>query len=90
MWVASVFVAYLVLAFTIPLFGALAPVWRRARIPRQVRCPQIGEAAVIDLDTGYAVKNHALGNTELRVRHCSRWPEHNGCGRECLIQIAAV
>lgn len=90
MWVAPVFVAYLVLALTIPLVRALAPVWRRARIPRQVRCPQIGAAAAIDLDAWYAVKMHAIGDSELCVRDCSRWPEDRGCGRECLIQIAAV
>lgn len=90
MWEAPVFVAYLVLALTIPLVRALAPVWRRARIARQVRCPQAAGSASIDLDAWYAVKMHALGNSELCVRHCSRWPEDRDCGRECLIQIAAV
>lgn len=89
MLVVPVFIAFLVLAFTIPVVRALAPVWRRARVVRQVRCPQTGEGAAIDLDAWFAVTRHVLGDSELCVRHGSRRPEDR-CGRECLHQIATV
>ena len=90
MWVAGVFVSYLMLALLIPATWALARVWRRARIVREVRCPEFNVSAVLMLDPWYAVTRHALGEQGLSVRHCSRWRERTGCSRECLIQIAAV
>jgi hypothetical protein len=90
MWVVPVFVAYLILAFSIPVMWSLARVWRRAHIVRQVQCPEMGNSAVVDLDAWYAVKMHALGNRELCVRNCSRWSEKRGCEQACLVQIAAV
>ena len=89
MWVVPFFVAYLLLAFSIPAVWALSRVWRRAHVPRNVRCPQLGSPAVVDLDAWYAMKMHALGEQELCVHDCSAWPDHRGCGQECLVQIAA-
>jgi hypothetical protein len=33
------------------------------------------------------MRMHALGNPELLVRQCTRWPEYGGCGQECRQQI---
>ena len=90
MWVVFIFMSYLALALLIPTVWALAPVWRRARVSRPVNCPASREAAVIELDTWYAVKMHTLGNDERRIGACSRWPERRGCGQECLVQISAA
>ena len=90
MWVAGVFVSYLLLALLIPATWALARVWRRARIVREVRCPEFRASAVLTLDPWYAVKMHVRGDQGLSVRHCSRWSGGCDCGQECLIQIAAV
>jgi len=90
MWAVYTFVSYLALALLIPVAWALAPVWRRARLPRSVNCPALRDSALVELDAWYAVKMHTLGNDERRVRICSHWPERGGCGRECLAQIGVA
>jgi hypothetical protein len=88
MWVAYTFIAYLVLALTIPVGLSLAPVWRGRRGSKQVRCPLSGGCCSIALDPWHAVRMHALGEYELRVRSCTGWPERCDCAQECLAQIA--
>ena len=90
MWVVYTFISYLVLALLVPTVWALWPTWRRARASRHVTCPGISAPALIALDPWYAVRMHALGNSELRVRRCARWPEHRDCGKECLAQIGTA
>lgn len=68
MWVIYFFLSYLILALTIPTCWALVPIWRRARTSRQVTCPAASHTAIVDLDPWYAVRMHALGNQELRVK----------------------
>jgi hypothetical protein len=87
MWVVSFFVSYLALALIIPTCWALAPVWRRARHSRRVDCPGSAHVAMVDLDPWYAVRMSALGNPELRVKDCSRWPERSRCGQDCLVSL---
>jgi hypothetical protein len=90
MWVIYFFVSYLVLALLVPTACALWPAWRRARSPRHVTCPAVASPAFITLDACYAVRMHALGNSEFRVKGCDRWPAQSHCGRQCLGQIQAV
>ena len=90
MWVVGFFLFYLLLALLIPAFRVLVPVWRKARICRPLRCPFSGRAAVIELDPWYAIRMHALGDRELRVKDCSGWPEGRACGQSCLVNLRAV
>jgi len=87
MWAVYTVIAYFLLALLAPTGWALWRTWRRARVSRQVNCPAIGAPALITLDPWYAVRMHALGDNELRVGNCPRWPEQRDCGRECLTQI---
>jgi hypothetical protein len=87
MWVTYFFLSYLVLALAIPLGWSLVPLWRRAREARCVSCPGVSQTATVRLDPWYAVKMHARGDRELRVKDCSRWPEQCACTQECLVQI---
>jgi len=87
MWVAFVFICYLGAALAIPLCLALMPVWRKAAGLQQVSCPAAGTSSMIALDAWYAVRMHAKGDRELRVKDCERWPEACGCRQECLLQI---
>lgn len=84
MWVAYTVIGYFVLALLIPTGWALGRTWRRTRSSRAVTCPEIGNSYLVTLDPWYAVRMHALGNNELRVRDCARWPEHRDCGQRCL------
>lgn len=90
MWVAYVFIGYLVMALTIPVSIALVPAWRRHKGAQQVTCPATGASAIVMLDPWHAARMHALGNYELRVRSCTGWPERCDCGQECLTQIEPV
>jgi hypothetical protein len=90
MWVAYTIIAYFVLALLVPAAWALARTWRRTRTSRQVTCPSFGAPVLVTLDPWYAVRMHALGNYELRVMNCTRWPEERDCGQECLARTATV
>jgi hypothetical protein len=87
MWVVGFFLSYLILALIIPTSWALVPVWRKARASRHVDCPASSHIAMVDLDPWYAVKMHTLGNQELRIKDCSRWPGQRNCDQACLVQI---
>lgn len=87
MWVVYTFISYLILALLVPIAWALWPIWRRARVSRRVTCPSASAPALVTLDSWYAVRMHALGNSEVRVETCERWPERRQCGQECLAQI---
>ena len=90
MWAVYTFIGYLILALAIPTVVALWPVWRRARVSRQVVCPATGALTLVRLDPRFAVGMHVLGNAEARVKHCERWPEHRDCGQDCLAQIGTA
>jgi len=85
-YVVFAFLCYMLSAILIPLGWALIPVWRHARIAKSVTCPMDGRLAVVNLDAWYAVKMHALGDGERRVRDCSEWPTCGHCGQECVLQ----
>jgi hypothetical protein len=85
---------FLTVVAPIAAVGALyvvAPVvahtYRRFRPPRTVTCPENHEPAEIQIDAGEAAATAAFGKPELRVRRCSRWPEHEQCGQECLGEV---
>ena len=83
MWPVYLVITWFALALALPTGWALWGTWRRARVSRQVTCPQIGAPALVTLDPWYAVKMHALGENEMRVSNCARWPGQQDCGREC-------
>ena len=87
MWAVLTVIAYLLLALLIPMVWALGRTWRRTRNSRNVTCPELGALTEISLDSCYAVRMHAIGEQELRVRACARWPEHRDCGQNCLSLI---
>lgn len=90
MWVAFTFIGYLVLAMAAPTAWALWHTWRRAQTSRLVTCPALEKNAFVTLDPWYAVRMHALGERESRIKECACWPERRECGRECLLQIGSV
>ena len=87
-YVVYAFLCYLSLALLIPLGWALVPIWRRARVARQVNCPAVGHPAIVNLDAWYSVKMHTFGNEERRVQRCSEWPSCAKCHQECLSLVS--
>ena len=82
------FIAYLLLALAIPTVWMALSVRRRTAGELSVVCPRAGSQALVKLDTCYAVRMHALGNPELLVTDCSRWPGLAGCGQECREELS--
>jgi hypothetical protein len=57
--------------------------YRRYRGTKWIHCPETGGWVNIRLDTGHAVCTSLLGSPQLRVTHCSRWPERHMCDQDC-------
>ena len=54
---------------------------------RLVSCPETHQPAAVRVATGKAAFKATLGDGQLRLSECSRWPEKEACGQECLAQI---
>jgi hypothetical protein len=54
---------------------------------RLITCPENHKPAAVRVAAGKAALEATLGNEQLRLSACSRWPEKQGCGQECLAQI---
>jgi hypothetical protein len=78
--IAAVGLGYVVLPM-------MASVYREYMRPRYIPCPETHRMAAIQLDAKRAALGAAIGRTDVRVEDCSRWPEHEGCGQECLRQL---
>ena len=59
----------------------------RLRGKRLVTCPETQQPAAVALDARHGATETLLGHAHLRLSECSRWPEKQGCGQECLKQI---
>ena len=56
---------------------------------RVITCPENDEFAAVEVDAQAAARAALLGHEHVHLRECSRWPEKQGCGQECLAQIEA-
>jgi len=74
--------SFLVAIVALALFSGIASTWRRYRGKRLITCPDNRETAAVDVDAW-----HAATRAQLRLTSCSRWPEKEGCGQECLAQV---
>jgi hypothetical protein len=54
---------------------------------RLVTCPETKEVVAVETDGRHIALTSAIGVTELQLKRCSRWPERQDCGQECLAQI---
>ncbi|MGH9399962.1 MAG: hypothetical protein ACRD00_06315 [Thermoanaerobaculia bacterium] len=63
----------------------------RYRGKRVVTCPETNEQVAVDVDALHAAATASFGGgPELRLKACTRWPERQPCGQECLVQIEAA
>ncbi len=63
--------------------------YRRYRGARLVTCPETKAAAAVEADAFQAAFSEGAAR-KLRLKECSRWPERENCGQECLQQIEAA
>lgn len=74
--------------FAVPIaliaVGVLAFRYFHIRGARVITCPENHRPAGVEVDA-----RHALFGG-LRLQNCSRWPEKQGCGQQCLAEIAGA
>lgn len=56
---------------------------------RLVTCPETHEPAAVDVDAKEAGLGAFLSEPTVRLKECSRWPERENCGQDCLQQVEA-
>jgi hypothetical protein len=66
-----------------PVLGAFI----KFRGKRVITCPETREPAAVEVNTGHAALTALLGDPDLKLKSCSRWPEREDCGQECLLQV---
>ena len=54
---------------------------------RVIICPDTGKHAMVEVDTRRAALTSLVGQTDIRLESCWRWPLKEGCGQECLLQL---
>jgi len=54
---------------------------------RLITCPETSKTAAVDVSARTAAAWTIVGEPKLRLDRCSRWPERQNCGQECLEQV---
>ena len=87
----TILVVIAVLALAVGLFVFRAIPGVRAYFEYQgkrlITCPETHKAAAVDVAAGEAAIGAFLSEPTLHLKQCSRWPERQDCGQECLQQI---
>jgi hypothetical protein len=52
-----------------------------------VTCPETQQPAGVAVDAQHAALTAFQGEPDFRLKACTRWPERQNCGQECLTQI---
>lgn len=90
---ATLFLTLLVVVLAVGLFVFRAIPGVRAyfnyRGRRLITCPETHRTEVVNVDAGEAAVGAFLSEPTLHLKQCSRWPEREDCGQECLQQIEA-
>lgn len=86
--------AYLYIAIGIVALGVLGMLfwvagraWLRYRGTRIVTCPETHEHVAVEADALHVASGAVRGKHEVRLRDCTRWPERQNCGQECLAEL---
>ncbi|MFQ5722846.1 MAG: hypothetical protein ACE5G6_00025 [Terriglobia bacterium] len=81
--------AFLVVALAVKASAAVQAYWKY-RGTRVITCPENRKPAGVEVDARHAAWGAAVATPRLRLKDCSRWPQRQDCGRECLRQIEAA
>jgi hypothetical protein len=85
-----VWVSFVVLALVALLIVVFGRAYQKFSGERVIRCPENQRPAGVRVDTGHVLLMMLDGKDDLRLKSCSRWPERQDCGQECLRQIEAA
>ncbi|MFI5107197.1 MAG: hypothetical protein ACHP79_19910 [Terriglobales bacterium] len=61
----------------------------RYRGKRLITCPETLAPAAVHVNVARAAREAVFGEPHIRLDQCSRWPERQNCGQECLSQVEA-
>ncbi len=84
-----VVVGLVLLAVAALLITVVVQNFLKYRGDRLVTCPETKAPAAVHVNAIRAAGAAVLGKADVRLDQCSRWPERQGCGQECLSQISA-
>jgi hypothetical protein len=85
-----IWVSVVLLALVVVLALVFVRAYLKYRGARVITCPENRRPAGVLVDTRHVLLMTLEGKTDLRLKSCSRWPEHQNCGQECLRQIEAA
>lgn len=57
---------------------------------QRIICPETGKTAMVEVDAVRAALTSTIGQPDIRVESCWRWPLKENCGQECLTQLNGV
>jgi hypothetical protein len=83
----STVVVIVVAAVVVLVAYRLVGTWMRFRGARVITCPENRKPAGVHLDARHAAATGVVAPAQLRLSECSRWPEKQNCGQECLREI---
>lgn len=87
----TVLLGTVVVLFAVGLFSFRAipgvRAFLRYRGKRLITCPETHTTEAVDVDTTQAAVGAFLTEPTVRLKECSRWPERQNCGQNCLQQI---
>jgi hypothetical protein len=52
-----------------------------------ITCPETCKPAAVKVAAGAAAVEAIFGRSDIHLKDCSRWPERQDCGQECLSQM---
>jgi hypothetical protein len=76
-------------AFLFYQVGNAVRLYRKYRGERLITCPETQEPAAVEVAAARVAVKALAGAPRLRLRDCSRWPERENCGQDCLSQVEA-
>jgi hypothetical protein len=87
--VVTITIAVIVLAVGLVTLRAIPGVrtYFNFRGTRLVACPETHKPAAVEVAAGEAGLGTFFNEPTLRLKECSRWPERQNCGQDCLQQI---
>ena len=74
----------------IPALYFMIRSYRRYRGARVVTCPETKQTVAVEVNAAKAALTGAFDDAQFRLTSCTRWPERQDCGQECVAQIEAA
>ncbi len=83
-------VSLVALSFAYALWQTVIKTYLKYRGTRIVTCPETEARVAVEVDARAAAESAAAGPLDLHLKSCTRWPERQDCGQECLSQIQSA